>query len=94
MSMAEWNEAITIAEQLKKTFSTMEHVTRQNCVGFTVRGIGFALMRNGTGWDLLSTKAGNEALDFGQVREAISEIVLEIEADNSGWDFDPEKVEL
>ena len=88
------NTAQSIIEQLKSELKTLASIDGANGKTFTVRGWPFAILRNGPSWDLLSKEGLSECLKPEGIIAEIVEIVLQTEADNGGWDFDPSEIEI
>jgi len=61
---------------------------------FTVRGWPFAVIRNGPVWDVLGPNGLKEAWPADQLAEVIRELVIDLEADEAGSDFDPEALDI
>ena len=77
-------------EAIKSELSTVATIGADNAQVITVRGWPFAIIRNGPCWDVLGPSGLKEAWPADQLPEIIRELVLELEADDAGWDFDPE----
>lgn len=71
----------------------MARIQPENGATFTVRGWPMAIIRNGTGWDILSHQGAEQALEPEQVIDRIKEIIedLTIESE-AGW-TDPEPID-
>lgn len=82
-----------LSRHLTDGFKTMETVDGSNSFCFTVRGWPFAIIRNGWNhWDVLTPNGLETAHPTDQLHDLIQAAVIECEADNAGWDFDPEEI--
>ena len=81
---------LRMMEAIKEDLQTVATIGADNAAVFTVRGWPFAVIRNGNCWDVLGPNGLKEAWPAHQLAEVIRELVLDLEADEAGWDFDPE----
>ena len=82
--------SLRMMESIKQELQTVATIGADNAAVFTVRGWPFAVIRNGNCWDVLGPNGLKEAWPVDQLAEVIREQVLDLEADEAGWDFDPE----
>ncbi len=86
--------AVNVLEGLKSDLKTLSILDGTNGRTMTVRGWPMALIRNGgTAWDILSPE-GLQTIEEENLAYAIGQIVLSLEAENAGWDFDPEDIAI
>lgn len=87
--------AIEIVKEVQTELFSLATHDSDNGRTFSVRGWPFALIRNGAQcWDLLGPKGLEEALRTSELADAIRSQVLDLEADNAGWDFNPDEVRV
>lgn len=88
--------ASQVLSALKRDLTTLAIVTTgRNSAVFTVRGWSFAIVRNGEGhWDILGSHGNDEAVPQHLIAMRIHGYVINAEADNAGWNFDPEELEI
>jgi len=56
---------------------------------FTVRGLPFAIVRNGSAWDLLGPVQLEEAIEAALLPDRIREQCDTVHAENTGWAYEP-----
>ena len=86
--------AIENIESLKSHLKTVSIIDGENGRAFTVRGWPFALVRNGPAWDILGAGLMETCVDADTIVDTIQNMVLDLEAENAGWDFDPDGIEI
>lgn len=90
-----WYDAAAVAAGVQKQLNTMAIVGLQSGRCFTVRGWSFAIMRNGLdSWTLLTPNGIEENVAVPNLVREITDAVMQCEADNAGWDFDPTEIEV
>ena len=90
-----WFDAAAVAAGIQKQLNTMEIVGLQDGRCFRVAGWPFAIMRNSIdSWNLLGPSGLESALTPAQLLREIKEQVFAAEADNAGWDFDPDEIDI
>jgi len=86
--------AIETRAELGTMLFSLASVAPENGCTFTVRGWPMAILRNGGLWDLLSPSGLSEALNLQQLHDEVQQAVIDAEADNAGWDFDPTELRI
>jgi len=91
--MTDLDDAGDVLAEVATELKTIHLLERQRGVVFTCYGYTFALVQNGGYFDVLSAKGLEEAIKPYNLADHISDVVMELEADNAGWDFDPSTVD-
>lgn len=78
-----------VSAMLANRLHSFATIRPENAAAFTVRGWPFAIIRNGSAWDLMHPFGMLEAVPSEHLAHSVAGYVEDAEAENAGWNVCP-----